>query len=390
MSPFLSALDLITRARAAIGAPDDGTAYDDGFPSPKSPNPRTSFHHDVTALLDTGDDSLLRQALRTLEDWREEPGAAPSPAWHEEAGLLQDTIYEAGDQATADLRVSGSAHLPAGWIVPTLVPITFMAPYAAPNPTTLDTVALQRITAAWHSHPIGRPPHRLLVMPRLYTTKEIPVTWPGRRQWLQQFRAHFSGSINHLLQIAVLAPSPLRPPAALRTLNPDLIFPRNGEQWLFGLRFLVVASFQPDEGLPAFDLDAYMRGNQAIPKLLQSILETMVPPVSVIAVGEPGAWDEALDTAITMHNAEGLSVVFGGDTPARLLVHGHAVGGAVIWDMQAPGPLWHRWIVRDDPIEELGELLRALDCFHTTAIQVELPIHHIADCPWNGATSASA
>lgn len=386
MSAFLSALDLIDRATGVLGLSDDRAPSRDA-PSQDSAARHVLFHNDVAALLDTGDESLLQQSLTTLRTWGQEPAAAPSPALHEEAGLLQDTIWEAADWAATNLRVVGSPRLPDGWIVPTLIPLTIVAPPDAPIPEALDAAVLQRLTTAWHNHPIGQPPHRLLVMPRLYTAPEIPGTWAGQRQWLQQFRVHFSGAVDDLLQIPALAPSSAHRPAAVDALPPAITVAPNGER--LTLRFLAVASFQPDDGLPAFDLDAYAHADQALPDLLLPILDRVFPTASLIAIGEPGAWDEALDTAIAMHNAEGLALVFGGDAPVPLVVHGHVIGPAVIWDLLGPQTLRHLWIVRDDPLEELSELLRALDALHVTDLQVVLPVHALADCPWTRTASAS-
>ena len=386
MSAFLSALDLIDRATMILGLSDD-RAPSYGPPYQESPDQRVPFYNDVAALLDTGDESLLRRAMETVDAFT---NTAPSHSLYEVSLELRQTILEAADQAATNLRVAGSLRLPDGWIVPTLIPLTIVHSANAALPDTLDASIVQHLTDVWHNHPIGQPPHRLLVMPRLYTAHEIPFTWAGQRQWLQRFRAHFSGAVDDLLQIPTLVPSTARRQAAVSAISSDATIARDGERRTFGLRFLVVASFQPDHGLPAFDLEAYAQGDQGLPEHILPILEAAFPTAPQIAVGEPGDWGDALETAIVLHNTEGLGHVFGGDAPVPLVVHGHVIGPDVIWDVRGPQTLRHRWIVRGDPLEELSDLLRALDTLNATAVQVILPIHRAQDCPWDAAASASA
>lgn len=105
---------------------------------------------DVAALLDTGDDTLLHEALDVLKGWANNSDAAPSIEHWAATGDLCTTIDEAVDDATGRLIVAGEHASDDTELVVRLLPVMVGCAADVALPVILPDAALEELGDLYH------------------------------------------------------------------------------------------------------------------------------------------------------------------------------------------------------------------------------------------------
>ena len=244
----------------------------------------------VHRTLERGSDRPIQAALTELSAHDHEDAADLLQFWADSCASTRDDLVT---QSTADAEAAPLEATIFLW------PIIGLLPPHATWPTTIASDILTPLAQSFRRHGlIGEDPS-VLIAPHWYTTADLPLTWSGRRQWLDY-------GVHALLHDGNQSFFPASHPAATPGSTPSLQL-----RWIVGV--LVDAADGTSHPWLTADLEGFTIDEaiwDAWESTIDHTLTPFFPPDAMLWILRPGEWAATLAEAILDYHHKALSFQF--------------------------------------------------------------------------------